>query len=96
MDGLRRYLGQTDQTPCSGVHGRGQGSGRSGDTKGGIIGYVVRLLIQLRIVRSGLGGKDDFGLEHVESEVSLGHPGDVRWQQATQALFDVSFPLLPP
>lgn len=46
------------------------------------------LFAELGKVRaSGLGHKNDFGLEHVESEVSLGHPGDVRWQQATQALF---------
>lgn len=53
-----------------------------------IIEYMVILFAELGKVRgSGLGHKNDFGSEHVESEVSLGHPGDVRWQQTTQAAF---------
>lgn len=30
----------------------------------------------------GLEGQDNLGLEHIESEMPLGHPGDVKWQQA--------------
>lgn len=39
--------------------------------------------------------KDNLGLEHVEPEGPLGHPGNVKWQQVTQVLLYVRFPLLP-
>lgn len=46
--------------------------------------------------RSGLEGQHDSVLEHAESEVPLGHLGDVRWQQVTQAPLYVTFPFLAP
>lgn len=49
-----------------------------------------------KVRRSGLEGQDDSVLEHVESEVPLGHLGDIRWQKITQAPLYVSCPFPAP